>query len=116
MVRGATQVRRPLNKKPVGVATGKGQPHSLLRYSRFVLIPFTLVTAVCPFEASRHLSLQQLRGPFNNPVCTASQRLPLSVTPCECLLFLINVFVYLTVAIIIGKFGDMSRGYEEQLK
>jgi len=71
----------PLNKKPVDDATGKGQPHSLLRYSRLLHIPFTLITAVCPFEANRNLSLQQLRGPFNISVCTASHRLPLSVTP-----------------------------------
>jgi hypothetical protein len=33
IVRGATQIRQALNKKPVDDATGKGQPHSLLGYS-----------------------------------------------------------------------------------
>ncbi len=33
-VRGATQFRHPLIKKPIDDATGKGQPHSLLRYGR----------------------------------------------------------------------------------
>ncbi len=34
LIRGATQLRHPFNKKPVDDATGKGQPHSLLRYSK----------------------------------------------------------------------------------
>ena len=34
LVRGATQLRLPLTKKPVDDATGKGQPHSLLGYGR----------------------------------------------------------------------------------
>ena len=93
LVRGATQLRPPLNKKPVGDATGKGQPHSLLGYGRDLLIPFTLITAVCPFEANRCLSLQQLRGPFNLAACTASHLSLLSGTTYQGLLFLINVFI-----------------------
>jgi len=57
-------------------------------------IPSTLITAVCPFEANGFLSLQKLRGPFNTSVCTASHQPLLSVTPCQWLLFLINVFTY----------------------
>jgi hypothetical protein len=82
IVRGATQLRLPVNKKPVDDATGKGQPHSLLRYRGNPSIPFTLITAVCPFEATGYLSLQKLRGPFNTSVCAASHQLPLSGTPC----------------------------------
>lgn len=99
----------PLNKKPVDDATGKGQPHSLLRYSALLHIPYTLITAVCPFEANRSLSLQKLRGPFNTSVCAASHQLLLSVTPFQCLLFLINICFYEIVIPIIGKALVLSR-------
>jgi len=76
---------------------------SLTHYSstaNVLQIPSTLITAVRPFEASGCLSLQQLRDPFNTAVCTASHLPLLSVTPCQYLLFLINVFVYWFVAIL----------------
>jgi len=74
-------------------------------------IPFTLITAVCPFEANRRLSLQKLRDPFNTGVCATSHHLLLSETPCQCLLFLINVFGYSDVDPIIGGAADLSREY-----
>ena len=58
---------------------------SLTHYSgtaESLRIPFTLITAVCPFEANGCLSPQKLRDPFNTSVCAASHLLPLSVTPC----------------------------------
>jgi len=90
-----------LTKKPVDDATGKA---SLTHYSGTpddLCIPFTLITAVCPFEANRSLSLQQLRDPFNTAVCAAFHLLLLSVTPTQCLLFLIIVFKYSVVVSII---------------
>ncbi len=101
----------PLIKKPVGGATGKKA--SLTHYSGTagkLQIPFTLITAVCPFEANRRLSLQQLRDPFNTAVCAASHQPPLSETPTQCLLLLINVFVYPIVVPIIGFNADFVKG------
>ena len=86
------------------------RPASLItQVQQIDAIPFTLITAVCPFEANGRLSLQKLRGPFNTSVCAASHHLPLSVTPCQCLLFLIKVFFYFNVGLIIGVLICLSR-------
>ena len=116
-VRGATQLRFPLTKKPVDDATGK-RPASLITQVQqdLLLIPFTLITAVCPFEANGCLSPQRLRGPFNTSVCAASHPSLLSVTPCSCLLFLINVCFYVVVVLIIGKSKFLSRHRQKVLK
>jgi hypothetical protein len=85
---------------------------SLTHYSgtaKKLLIPCTLITAVCPFEATGLLSPQKLRDPFNTGVCAASHHRLLSVTPYQCLLFLINVFQCSIIVLIIGKASRLSR-------
>jgi hypothetical protein len=69
------------------------RPASLItQVQQIDAIPFTLITAVCPFEANCCRSLQKLRGPFNIDVWSASHQVLLSVSPDQCVLFLISVF------------------------